>query len=108
MAAGGAGLAALVVMLMTQPRSPREWAVGLITTVMGSIGGGAAVVMRYGLQAWAYDYVGLVGILGIAFACGLPAWAIVRWVFSWIIARRDATLPEVLHDVRDLRREVEP
>jgi hypothetical protein len=72
-AAGGAGLAALIVMLMTTPRSPKEWAVGLITTVVGSIGGGAAVIMHFGLQAWATSWIGMVAILGLCFACVLPA-----------------------------------
>ncbi len=47
-AAGGASLAAVVVMLMTPPRMPREWAVGLISTVVSSIDGGAAVIEYLG------------------------------------------------------------
>lgn len=99
-AAGGAGLAAIIVMLMTQPRSPREWAVGLISTVVGSIGGGAAVIMHFGLQAWATSWIGMVAILGLCFACGLPAWALVRWTFTWIIARQGKDLGEVVADAR--------
>ena len=99
-AAGGAGLAAIVVMLMTQPRSPREWAVGLISTVIGSVAGGAAVVQHFALQAWMDSYVGLVGMLGLVFACGLPAWAIVRWVFTFIERRKDKDAAEVLDELR--------
>lgn len=99
-AAGGAGLAAIIVMLMTPPRSPREWAVGLISTVLGSICGGAAVVQHFGLHMWFQGYVGLVAILGLAFACGLPAWAVVRWVFTWIIKRQDKDLGEVIADAK--------
>lgn len=36
-AAGCAGLAAIVAMLMMPPRSSREWAVGLISTVVREI-----------------------------------------------------------------------
>ena len=84
MAAGGATLAAIVVMLMTPPRSPREWTVGLISTVVGSIGGGAALINYLGLQAWMHTPEGSVAVLGLVFACGLPAWAIVRAVFTWL------------------------
>jgi hypothetical protein len=100
MAAGGAGLAAIIVMLMTPPRSAREWTVGLISTVMGSIGGGAFVVQKFGLQDWMHTYTGLVAIMGLCFACGLPAWSIVRWAFTWMIQREGKPLDEVISDAR--------
>lgn len=99
-AAGGAGLAAIVVMLMTPPRSPREWAVGLISTVMGSICGGAFVISHFKLQEWMHSIEGLVAILGLVFACGLPAWAIVRWTFTFIERRKDKDLGEVVESAR--------
>lgn len=102
-AAIGAGLASLVVMCTMTPRSPKEWAVGLTSTVIGSVCGGAAVVQHYEIQAWAHDYIGLVALLGIVFACGLPGWAIVRWLFNWIEKRQGKDLGEVLADAkRDL------
>jgi hypothetical protein len=65
-AAGGAGLAAIIVMLMTPPRSPREWAVGLISTVLGSICGGAVVVQHFALAGVAHrGYVGPGGRHGL-------------------------------------------
>lgn len=102
-AAGGAGLAAIIVMLMTPPRSPREWAVGLISTVMGSICGGAAVIQHFGLEGWLHSYPGLMATMGLAFACGLPAWAIVRWTFTWIIRREGQDIGQVIADARALR-----
>lgn len=99
-AAGGAGLAAIVVMCMTPPRSAREWAVGLISTVVGSIAGGAAVITHFELQAWMHSPTGLMSVLGLVFASGLPAWAIVRWLFTWIERRRDKDLAEVAEEVR--------
>lgn len=83
-ALGGAGLSAIIVMLMTRPRSAREWAVGLISTVVLSIAGGAAAIMKFGLQEWLTTYTGLVAVLGLVFSCGLPAWALVRMVFTVI------------------------
>lgn len=97
----GAALSALVVMLMTPPRSPREWAVGLISTVIGSIAGGAAVIEYFGLQSWMQTFNGLLAVLGIVFACGLPAWAIVRWTFTFIERRSSKDIAEVVHEVRE-------
>ncbi len=102
-AAIGAGLASVVVMCMMTPRSPKEWAVGLISTIVFSIGGGAAVIQHYGLETWALKPVGLVAMLGLVFACGLPGWAIVRWLFNYIEAKRNATLADVVRDVRGQR-----
>ena len=96
----GAGLASVVVMCAMTPRSPKEWAVGLISTIVFSIGGGAAVVQHYHLDAWAHTPFGLVAMLGLVFACGLPGWAIVRWLFNFIEKKRDATITEVVRDVR--------
>ena len=99
-AAGAATAAAAVVMLMTPPRNRREWAVGLICTLVGSICGGAAVVQYLNLAAWMDSYPGLVALIGIAFACGLPAWAVVRWCFTWMERRQDKDIVEVAADLR--------
>lgn len=94
-AAGGAGLAAVVVMLMTPPRSPREWAVGLISTVVASIGGGAAVIEHFGLQPWVNSSIGLCAMGGLVFACGLPGWAVVRTHGRMRMARNNASRKRV-------------
>ena len=96
----GAALAGVVVMLMTPPRSRREWAVGLISTVVGSICGGALLIDYLDLQRWMYEPVGLAALLGLAFACGLPAWALVRVVFTTIERRQNSDLSEVLAEAR--------
>lgn len=100
MAAGATGLAAIVVMIMMRPRSTAEWAVALISTVVSSVGGGAAVVQYFGLHGWAADYIGLVALFGLVFACGLPGWAVVRWLFNFIERRRDRDVLEVVDEVR--------
>ncbi|MGO4326722.1 hypothetical protein AB4Z48_18000 [Cupriavidus sp. 2TAF22] len=100
-AAGASGLATIVVMIMMRPRSTAEWAVALISTVVSSVGGGAAVVQHFGLHAWTGDYIGLVALFGLVFGCGLPGWAVVRWLFNFIERRRDKDLAEVVDDVRD-------
>jgi hypothetical protein len=100
--ASGATLAAVVVMLMTPPRDKREWAVGLISTVVSSIGGGAITVEHFHLHHWAFSTVGLCALGGLMFACGLPGWAMVRWVFNFIAQRRDASIDQVAKDVKEM------
>jgi len=41
-----------------------------------------------------------VAMLGLVFACGLPAWAIVRWLFNYIVKRQGAGLDDVVADVK--------
>lgn len=94
----GAGLAAFVVMAMTKPRTDQEWRVALACTLAGSIGGGAALISWLGIQRWANDVFGLVGMFGIAFACGLPAWLIIRALFIYIDKRRDADITQIIAD----------
>ncbi len=101
LAAGGAGLAAVVVMLMTPPRSPREWAVGLISTVVSSIAGGAYVLDKMGLADLSQSGpVGLAVLFGLCFACGLPGWTLVRVIFTSLIKRQDKDIAEIQAEIR--------
>jgi hypothetical protein len=101
-AAGGALLSTIVVMLRTPPRTHREWAVGVISTVVTGIGGGAIAVQYFGLQEWVESVTGLVALGGLIFGCGLPGWAIVRWVFNFIEKNRDAGIDEVAKEVKEV------
>ena len=101
-AAGGALLSTIVVMLMTPPRTHREWAVGVISTVVTGIGGGAMAVQYFRLQEWVDSMIGLVALGGLIFGCGLPGWAIVRWVFNFIERNRDAGIDEVAKEVKEV------
>ena len=101
-AACGATLAAVVVMLMTPPRTKREWAVGLISTVVSSVGGGAMVIQYFMLHDWVHSQFGLWAMGGLIFACGLPGWAIVRWLFNFIDKKRDASIDDVAKDVKEI------
>jgi hypothetical protein len=99
-----AGLAAIVVMLWIQPKSPREWAMALICTFVSSVCGGAAVVQHYSLQAWADSYNGLMALGGVVFACGLPGWVLVRAGFAWLEKRKGKDLGELVRDAREVTK----
>lgn len=98
----GAALVTIVVMCITTPRSPKEWAVGIISTVVSSIAGGSFVIQHFELQHWVNSPFGLVSMIGLVFACGLPGWAIVRWTFNYINSKNGATITQVVADVRNL------
>jgi len=97
----GAGLATVVVLCVSHPKDPREWAVALIATVMSSLSLGSFVVVKFGLQAWVLDPFGLVALFGLVFACGLPGWALLRWVFVWIAKREGQDIVEVVQGARE-------
>lgn len=96
----GAGLAMIVVMCLLRPRTQPEWVVGVISTVIGSICGGAAVIQYFNLHHWANSMFGLVAMLGLVFACGLPAWAIVRWTFNYINKREGHDIAQIVAEAR--------
>jgi hypothetical protein len=104
----GAAAASVVVMCMSPPRSVREWAVALISTVLASVGGGAFVILKFGLLVPVLAantdielVLAVMGMLGIVFACGLPGWAVVRWAFNWMAKRAGRDLGEVARDAAD-------
>jgi len=97
----GAGLAAIVVMCASTPRDPKEWAVGLISTVVASVAGGAAVVQYLGIQHWALNPFGLMALLGLCFTCGLPGWALVRWTFNAIRKREGLGIDDIAKEVKN-------
>lgn len=102
MGAVGAGLATFVVMSMTRPKSDQEWRVALICTIVGSVGGGAALARYLGIQHWAQDPIGMVGLICVVFTCGLPAWALVRAFFLYLEKRKDADITEIIKDVKEV------
>lgn len=103
----GAALATVVAMCVSLPRTLREWAVALISTVVSSLGGGALVIVKFGLLAAltqsASDldlFVQLLGVLGVVFTCGLPGWFVVRLAFNWMEKRKDKDIGEVIDEAR--------
>lgn len=93
-------LAAIVVMSMTLPKTVREFVVAMITTVMGSICGGAYAVSVLGIADWVNDDFGVMAIAGLIFVCGLPAWLLVRALFVYAEMRKDKSLVEIVAEVK--------
>lgn len=98
----GSALATVVVMCLTEPRNRKEWAVCLIATIMASFGGGAFVVVHYGLQDWAQSVFGMMALLGLCFSCGLPGWVILRAFFNYSEKNRAKGLDEMVKDVKGM------
>lgn len=103
----GAAFASVVVMLMTLPKNGSEWTVGLILRVIGGIAGGAYVIIKLDLLHAIQPaddiyslFFALCSVLGIAFACGLPAWAVVRWIFTYIEKQRGKDIMEVAKEIK--------
>lgn len=101
----GAGMAGLVVMCMTRPKTDQEWIVALVSTFMSSIGGCAGFVAYFKLQYLVNDIFGLLALGGLFFAFALPGWAIVRWLFNGI-AKRDAQKADLFDVVKDVKESI--
>ena len=107
-AIGGFSLAAFIVMAMTQPRSGKEWAVALISTLVGSFGGGAWAMIYFEL----YKHLdvsdpllltlGCMELIGVAFIAGLPGWLLVRLAFNTMEGWKNKTAKEVVGEVKEM------
>lgn len=107
MVALATALVATVVIMMRIPRSPQEWAVGLICTVVSSITGGAFIIFRWHLHEWVSDMWGLIALGGVFFICGLPGWAIVRWTFNFINKQEGKTIIEVVKEIKQAKDDIQ-
>lgn len=96
-------LVATVVFMTRMPRSPQEWAVGLICTVVSSLAGGSFIIIKWGLHEWVSDVWGMIALGGFFFVCGLPGWALVRWVTTFIAERDGKNILEVMRELRNFK-----
>lgn len=105
---GGLTLSTLVVMLLKQPRTSREWAVALISTLVCSLGLGAFVVLYLGLHKALASHeqtevvLGLLQVGGAIFASGLPGWVLVRIAFNTMAKYQDKAADDVYRDAKGL------
>lgn len=99
-------MVAAVVLMTRMPRSPQEWAVGLICTVVSSLAGGSFIIMKWSLHSWVADIWGMITLGGFFFVCGLPGWAIVRWIFNYIDRHEGKTIIEVIKEIRKDKNDI--
>lgn len=99
-------MVAAVVLMTRMPRSPQEWAVGLICTVVSSLAGGSFIIMKWSLHSWVADIWGVITLGGFFFVCGLPGWAIVRWIFNYIDRQEGKTIIEVIKEIRKDKNDI--
>jgi magnesium-transporting ATPase (P-type) len=98
----GAAIATYFVMNMTKPETNKEWHMAISSTVVGSIFGGSALVRYLEIQHWFNDPMGAMGLIGLCFACGLPAWLLVRGLFKFMNKNKDKDIGELYKDVKDI------
>ena len=60
------------------------------------------MIQYFALYNWVQSGVGLLAMGGLIFACGLPGWLLVRWLFNFIDKRRDAGIDEIARDVKEV------
>lgn len=95
--------AVLIVLMMIQtPRNAKEWAIGIITTIVFSLGLGATTIRYFELTHWVSDWFGIVGLAFIIFMSGLPGWFIVRLIFNFMLKRKNSNLIEVVKELKDI------
>lgn len=95
------GLVAAVVLMTRMPRSPQE-----ICTVVSSLAGGSFIIVKWGLHEWVTDIWGMIALGGFFFVCGLPGWALVRWIFNFINKQEGKTIIEVLKEVKKAKNDI--
>lgn len=99
----GAALASVVVMCMSMPRTVKEWTVAIISTVVGSIGGGAFVIVKFQLlEHGVTTVIHAAALFGVVFACGLPAWIGIRLLFNWIDKSGDKDILQAAREIREV------
>lgn len=106
----GSFFALVILLCLKTPRTDREWAAAIISTVTSSIALGAFVVVQIGLHhdllaaARAGEelaiWLSVAQIGGVIFGAGLPGWMLVRAVFTWMERRADKDIGELVRDAR--------
>lgn len=89
----GPVLAAIIVMCMATPKSKKELAAALTSTVALSLFGGSMVVEYFHLQ------FGVTATTGVSFLCGLPAWLFVRALFHWMEKQKNKDITELAKEI---------
>lgn len=101
-------LAAALVMIVTLPRTTKEWATALISTLFSSLGVGITVALYFGLHERLDSHrdvevvMAMVQIASVLFACGLPGWVIVRIAFNTMTKFQGKSGDDIYRDAKGL------
>ncbi len=96
----GPTLATVVVMMMTQPQTAKEWLSAIISTVMCSLGLGSFIVVKHIGIDHIHTWFDMTQVGAIMFMSGLPAWLIVRGLFLFGEKSKDKTLVEMIKEIK--------
>ncbi len=92
--------ATVVVMFMTQPKSPKEWFSAVISTIMCSFGFGAYVVTNYlGISDISNETAAMI-VGPVYFMSGLPGWFLVRAIFFTGEKMKNKTIFDIWGEIR--------
>lgn len=96
----GPVLATIIVMCLATPTSRKEWIAALTSTVAMSLFGGSIIVDYFQLN------FGTMATTGLSFACGLPAWLVVRALFHWMNKNKQKDIAELAKEVAKQVKEI--
>ena len=63
--------------------------------------------MKWGLHEWVTDVWGMIVLGGFFFICGIPGWALVRWIFNFIDKQEGKTIVEVIKEVKKAKDDIQ-
>ena len=63
--------------------------------------GGLFIAIKGGLHEGVTDVWGVIVLGGFFFVCGLPGWALVRWVFNFIEQREGKSLLDIFREFKE-------
>jgi hypothetical protein len=66
-----------------------------------------AALVKWGLQEWITDILGMIALGGFFFICGILGWALVRWIFNFIDKQEGKAIVEVIKKVKKAKRDIE-
>lgn len=53
------------------------------------------------------DVWGMIVLGGFFFICGIPGWALVRWIFNFIDKQESKTIIKVIKEVKKAKDEIQ-
>lgn len=100
----GPTLAALVVMMLSQPKNGKQWVAMIISTVVCSLGLGAYVIKTHLGIINPQSSFDLMQIGAVFFVSGLPGWVLVRALFLYFESVSNKDILQILRDLKSIMK----